>query len=693
MRSRKKTTMKIESLILRGFRCFDDSGQPVMLDDFTCFVGPNASGKTSAMLALARLFGESRVQRQVIPSDFHLRPGERLEAKPSRSLAIECRLAFPELADDPPAGSPAVPETFNQMVVDEPGATPYCRIRLEATWTDDGTVGGDIEQSIWWVLTNSNDQAVIEEQRRRVKPGDRGMVRVLYVPATRDPVQQVRTTAGTSFGRLLEGLALRGEDDPLRAALEKIRDRVSKLPGVQTMSGRVQESWQELYHGSVANNVEFQAIEEDPAALVRLLVPVFKPGEGGREMSVSDLSDGLRSLFSLSLSLGFFRVECLVREKASECGFKAEIAQGLPTLTIFAVEEPENHLSPHYLGQVISELKKVGSDDGAQVLISSHSPSILRRVEPDEVRYFLGHEETASTAVRPVPLPSDESDEAYKYVREAVRGYPELYFARLVVLGEGASEEIVLRRVFQASGLPLDRQFISVVPLGGRHVNHFWRLLHGLEIPFITLLDLDREKEGAGWGRVQYVRDQLVKRFGHDSSALTFRCKDGQTVNLTSAVHDILRTKDDADTDSMKAFLDVFAQYYDVFFSQPLDLDFSMLQAFPDAYRGLAPTNGGPRLPSEDDPKYAEAVAQRMRQVLAADAGSAPDTLGSTYADDQRGMFAWYKYLFVDGSKPVAHMRALLDLSDKELNAHAPETLKRLVARARALVTPLKEGG
>ena len=106
------------------------------------------------------------------------------------------------------------------------------------------------------------------------------------------------------------------------------------------------------------------------------------------------------------------------------------------------------------------------------------------------------------------------SDEAFKYVREAVRGNPELYFARLVVLGRALSEEIVLRRIFEASGYPLDGHFISIVPLGGRHVNHFWRLLHGLGIPFLTLLDLDREKAGAGWGRVKYVGEQLLKRYG-----------------------------------------------------------------------------------------------------------------------------------------------------------------------------------
>lgn len=684
--------MKIESVTIKSFRCFNGAGQVIKLDDLTCFVGPNASGKTAAMIALARLFSESPNQRQVLPSDFHLAPGDELNAKSPRILSIECRLTFPELEEGEATNAVAVPETFNQMIVDEPGGTPYCRIRLEATWTNDGTPTGDIEQSISWILTSSDDPEVIEDgHRRKVQSGDRAKVRVVYVPASRDPGQQIRATTATSFGRLLGALAWEGEDKNLKGLLEVLQSQVAKLPGVQTMNTQVQKAWDGFYDGRVAREVIFRTLEEDPAALVKVLVPVFRPGEDGRTLMASDLSDGLRSLFSLSLSLGLFRVEELLRTEAVKSGFKAEVADGLPILTVFAVEEPENHLSPHYLGRVVAEIYAISSHERAQVLISSHSPSILRRVQPDHVRYFLGNEQTHSSRVKPIPLPTDATDEAFKYVREAVRGFPELYFAHLVILGEGASEEIVLRRLFEASGTPLDRHFISVVPLGGKHVNHFWRLLHGLEIPYLTLLDLDREKEGAGWGRVQYVRNQLVMLYGPGHKDLRFQ-ENGNTRSLDEGEFDGLDKRPVTDNEDMDAWLSLFMESFGVFFSSPLDLDFSMLKAFPAPYRGLAPPQGGPRLPARGVQRYWIAVKNRMRQVLAADAADAPDTLGSTYTTAQKELFPWYKYLFVDGSKPVAHMRALLSIDDESLGADAPEVLKELVERARALVTPT-EGG
>ena len=94
-------------------------------------------------------------------------------------------------------------------------------------------------------------------------------------------------------------------------------------------------------------------------------------------------------------------------------------------------------------------------------------------------------------------------------MREAVEAFPELYFARLVLLGEGDSEQVVLPRLLSAQGVGVDLSSISIAPLGGRHVNHFWRLLNALGIPYLTLLDLDVARHGGGWGRVRYVCKQL----------------------------------------------------------------------------------------------------------------------------------------------------------------------------------------
>ena len=114
------------------------------------------------------------------------------------------------------------------------------------------------------------------------------------------------------------------------------------------------------------------------------------------------------------------------------------------------------------------------------------------------------------TSVKAVELP--ERREAVKFVRGAMLAFPELYFARFVVLVEGDSERIVLPRLAEAEGFLVDPSFVAIVPLGGRHVQHFWNLLNGLSIPFATLLDLDLGRNGGGYGRVKTAISHLIEQ-------------------------------------------------------------------------------------------------------------------------------------------------------------------------------------
>jgi predicted ATPase len=59
-----------------------------------------------------------------------------------------------------------------------------------------------------------------------------------------------------------------------------------------------------------------------------------------------------------------------------------------PSLLILSIEEPENHLAPHYLGRIVERLFRLSQSPRGQVLLASHSPSIMSRIEPAQVRYL-----------------------------------------------------------------------------------------------------------------------------------------------------------------------------------------------------------------------------------------------------------------------------------------------------------------
>ena len=82
-----------------------------------------------------------------------------------------------------------------------------------------------------------------------------------------------------------------------------------------------------------------------------------------------------------------------------------------------------------------------------KLLLQLIRPQCYVEFPPKHIRY-LRLNGLRTTMIRMICLP-DESDDAHKFVQEAIQAFPEIYFSRLVVLGEGDSEEIVLPRIFK----------------------------------------------------------------------------------------------------------------------------------------------------------------------------------------------------------------------------------------------------
>jgi putative ATP-dependent endonuclease of the OLD family len=313
----------------------------------------------------------------------------------------------------------------------------------------------------------------------------------------------------------------------------------------------------------------------------------------------------------------------------------------------------------------------------AQVAITSHSPSVMQRIDPKEVRHVRRSEEEGRALVNSIQLPEDES-EAFKYVREGILAYPELYFARVVVLCEGDSEEVVLPKIATALGVEIDLSLVSVVPLGGRHVNHFWRLLNDLSIPHVTLLDLDRERHGGGWGRIQYAIRELLD-VGCDAKKLLEVDDDKGTKSILPTAKLIgMGGWNVEDTKNMRGWINCLEDF-NVFYSAPLDFDFMMMNRFFHVYQDLPDGAEGPDVPEDVNMSPGlQAQNGAIRAVLKPKGGD-----GSTYSDEEKLAFFWYRYLFLGRSKPVSHLRAIVSISSNDLRSKCPPVLKRLIHRVQ----------
>jgi putative ATP-dependent endonuclease of OLD family len=634
--------MKLQTIRLSNFQSFGALPSEVSLEEITYLIGPNGSGKTAALQALCRLFAFDPSLRRILRSDFHV-PFNENAPPTERHLWIEADFLFPELYNDD--DNSTVAPHFGHMRLDDVESTPRVRFRLSATMGLDG----DIEESLVYVLDINADGSPLTFAQ--VPRSERNHIHVHYLPARRDPADHIAYGANALLGRMLRAVNWDVERSVIKGLTDQISDSLAANPSINAFSARLNTAWSALHKGSFFADPKLTFVASEIEALLRHMSVSFTPGHDEPLVDFSRLSDGQKSILYLSLVLSSQSIGRAVLAKEDN-SFDAEKLLP-PVFTVVGVEEPENSLSPHYLGRIVNALNGMTGYGDAQALIATHAPSMLRRVAPERIRYLRLTQERTSRVTQ-IQLP-DAADEAHKFVREAVQAFPEIYFSRLVVLGEGDSEEIVLPRLLQAKGTPVDESAVSIAPLGGRHVNHFWRLLSNLHIPYLTLLDLDVARYQAGWGRIKYVNDQLEKY--RPKKKLP---KDYVIPNWNSK-KDMVRDYDN--------YLDALEDR-DVYFSYPMDLDFAMLLAYPDAYGVVK------QAPEEST----------IKAVLGKSHYDA-----SQYSKDEQELFNTYHERFKLGSKPAAHIDALAQLTDEELLTDMPASLSKLVDAVIAKLTELPE--
>lgn len=634
--------MKLQAIRLSNFQSFGEDPTEITLDDITYLIGPNGSGKTAALQGLCRLFAFDPSLRRILRSDFHV-PSSEKETQDERHLWIEADFLFPELAED--EDNTTVAPYFAHMRLDELDGIPRVRYRLSASLG----VDGDIEESMSYVLDLDADGEPLSTAQ--VPRAERNQIHVHYLPAQRDPADHIAYGANALLGRMLRAVKWDAERDEIKTLTGQISDSLATNPSVNALSESLKTTWSTLHKGKFFADPKITFVASEIETLLRHMSVSFSPGHDESLVDFSRLSDGQKSMLYLSLALSSQAIGRAVLA-GQDTSFDPDKLRP-PVFTLVAVEEPENSLSPHYLGRIVSAFSTMVQHPDAQALIATHAPSMLRRVAPEHIRY-LRLTEARQSRVTQILLP-ESTDDAHKFVREAVQAFPEVYFSRLVVLGEGDSEEIVLPRLLQVKGAPVDESAVTIAPLGGRHVNHFWRLLAALQIPYLTLLDLDVARYAAGWGRIKNANDQLA---AYERS------------KVLPADHVIPHWKDA--TQKVRDYSNYLEALEErgVYFSYPMDLDFAMLLSFPEAYRAEE---------EEPDDSTIKAVLGKSHHDA------------SQYSPAEQKLFSTYHQRFKLGSKPAAHIEALAQLTDAELLEHMPASLSRLADTVIAKLAELPE--
>ncbi|WP_295226037.1 TOPRIM nucleotidyl transferase/hydrolase domain-containing protein [uncultured Brevundimonas sp.] len=675
--------MYIDQLKLWNFRSFGSSAdEPVATLGATArvlnmdpassvFIGRNGAGKSALVQSLLRLFGETRDERSIQAGDFFVPPTERLESQTLRRLFIEATIRFPELETGGSEAEKTVPPAFRHMVVEKAGVVPHIRIRLEATWQLAGTLDGVVEETLYWIL---GDNVVPFGEadpslKKKVSVAERSHIVVRYIPASRDVTALTQLTV-KSLGRNLMKSIRWEKKAEIDALISEAASKLDQEGGLTRVNAAINSCWSQLNTAETGTTASLSVLAPDLQQIVRTATVMLTPSATGRLMTLEDLSDGQRSLFHFALVKALLDLKLILEGEVAagdDLPFHPEFSRA-PALTVFAFEEPENHLSPFFLSRLLSELGKLTDNPRVQAVLTSHAPAIVGRIDPSAIRHVRRVQSTGISHVSALALPDDDT-EAAKFLREAVRAHPEIYFARHAIFGEGPSEEIVIPRLAEALGVPIDRSFVAIVPIGGRHIQHFWKLVEQLGIPHTTLLDLDMGRSSGDYQQFRSAGAALK------ATQRTFTGDDA--VNVERALT-LVRPAPVAGAPVNTLTIESWAKAFEgqgIFMSGPLDLDMLMLEAFPAAYKTLPPGATGPQSPN--NPARKLSAAQRVL----GEGGLGPDAYITTAQAD---LFPWYAYLFLGGrGKPAVHLAALGELDDIDLMSGCPPVLSRLIAHVR----------
>lgn len=178
-------------------------------------------------------------------------------------------------------------------------------------------------------------------------------------------------------------------------------------------------------------------------------------------------------------------------------------------VNVFFIEEPESHMHPQMQNVFIRFLKNYYIDKKLQGLITTHSNEIARMVGLDSLRVIRQTEKSRSelfdlskfrNSIKKEKIENldDESEfllaNFFDWFFEI--GYSELIFADKVILYEGDSERLYIRKLIKLPEfLPLNDSYIAFIQVGGAYAHNYLPILIMLKMKTLIITDLDYDKK------------------------------------------------------------------------------------------------------------------------------------------------------------------------------------------------------
>jgi hypothetical protein len=163
-------------------------------------------------------------------------------------------------------------------------------------------------------------------------------------------------------------------------------------------------------------------------------------------------------------------------------------------------------------GRHLSRLLRQLSQQGNQLLYSTHAPAFLAVDRLDELALVRHHPRSGTTLWQPQPLSSEHS---FRALAEFDAERAELFLARAALLVEGRTEKLAFPFVFEALGHDADRERIAVVEWSGKeNIPLFAQICNECAIPYVVVHDRDAPRGQAPSEAEQITNDNIARVAG-----------------------------------------------------------------------------------------------------------------------------------------------------------------------------------
>lgn len=441
--------MYLHSLSVEGFRRLGKV-KLRFRPGLNLLVGPNNAGKTSVIDALRVLLstGDEGALR-VTDLDLHVGPGGALTSQAT------FRYIFRDL-------SPEEEADFIQALkpVHEDGKIVGYEAHLAVRYSSSSS-GSRLHVRRW---AGEHEEASITSEML-------DDLRAVYLQPLRDPAQGLRPGRASQLARLIQSLSSPAAQQEVVDAMKDLDSALKKTESIKETQAAITKRHTDMLGALLSQLLDLNLSPSDfkkVAARLSLLVSSFEVEQNGL---------GFNNLIYMAVVLSELTL-------SKEAAYRALL-----------IEEPEAHLHPQLQAVLLSYLKEVETpgeyDKAVQIFVTSHSPNFAALADLDSIGCVYQIGDVIETFFpREVKFEKRKKEKLQRYLNVT---RAELFFARRIVLVEGAAELFLVQVMAKKLGYDLKKHAVSVISADGLNFDAFMPLFgeKALRIRVAVLSDSD----------------------------------------------------------------------------------------------------------------------------------------------------------------------------------------------------------